>query len=200
MSITQTHPSRRRLDDKERKIARALIRNPRLSDNAIGRMSDIPVMTVNRKRKKMEDEGLLSYFVTINMGPKGTGRFRSRYLYLIKFKLGVSQKRILDDIRNEPNAETAFTDFTYETHMAQINGHTALVLIIQGRDDYEVNNVFNNRLVPSLKKTHGEDSIVEVSTIRLGRPVRYFHNYLPLINMKGGTIRNDWDDEAIFVT
>ena len=87
MNVTQKLLSRRKLDGQEEKIARMLIRNPRLSDNAIGRMAEIPAMTVNRKRKRLEDEGLLSYFAAINMGPKGTGRFRSRYLYLIKFKL-----------------------------------------------------------------------------------------------------------------
>ena len=199
MIVPKIAPFRRRLDDKEEKIARALIRNPRLSDNAIGRMTGIPVMTVNRKRKKMEVEGLLSFYAAINMGPKGTGRFRARYLYLIRFKLGVSQNRIVREILGEPNVRTAFTEFIYEFHMAQINGHTALALIIQGRDDYEVNNVFNNRLVPSLQKNHGEDSIVEVSTIRLGRPIRLFHNYIPMVNMKGGRIRDDWADEAIVV-
>ena len=199
MIVPRMAPFRRKLDDKEEKIARALIRNPRLSDNAVGRITDIPVMTVNRKRKKMEEEGLLSSYAAINMGPKGTGRFRARYLYLIRFKLGVSQNRIVREILGEPNVRTAFTEFIYESHMAQINGHTALALIIQGRDDYEVNNVFNNRLVPSLQKNHGEDSIVEVSTIRLGRPIRLFHNYIPMVNMKGGRIRDDWADEAIVV-
>ena len=199
MIVTRTGLSTRRLDGQEDRVARALIRNPRLSDNAIARMTDIPVMTVNRKRKKMEEEGLLSYYATINMGPKGTGRFRARYLYLIKFKLGVSQQRIVKEILEEPNVRTVFTEFIYESHMAQIDGHTALALIIQGRDDYEVNNVFNNRLVASLKKNHGADSIAEVSTVRLGRPIRLFHNYVPMINMKQGRIKDDWPDEAIFV-
>ncbi len=192
MLVTKSGLSRGRLDSQEEKIVKALTRNPRLSDNAIARMTSIPVMTVNRKRKKMEEERLLNYYAAINMGPKGTGRFGARHLYLIKFKLGVSQKQIIEEILEEPSVRTAFTEFIYESHMAQISGHTALALIIEGKDDYEVNNAFNKRLIPSLKKNHGEDSIVEVSTVRLGRPIRLFHNYLPMINMKGGIIKDDW--------
>ena len=46
---------------QERRIIRNLIKNPRISDNKISKITGIPTITVNRKRKKLEAEGLLHY-------------------------------------------------------------------------------------------------------------------------------------------
>lgn len=189
----------RMLDAQEEKILKSLIRNPRLSDNSIARLTGVPVMSVNRKRKRLEEEGLLRYYTDVNMGPRGTGHFGARHLYLIKFRLGISQEQVLEKVMHEPNIRTVFTEYIYESHIAEIDGHTSLALIMEGKDNDEINIVFNSRLIPSLKRNHGEDSIVQVSTIRLGRTIRLFHNYLPMENMQTTTIGKDWGDEAIFV-
>ena len=55
------------------------------------------------------------------------------------------------------------------------------------------------KLIPSLLKNHGENSIEEISTIRLLSPVRVMRNYLPFVNMESGYIKKDWPDEAIYV-
>lgn len=189
----------RNLDTQEEKIVKALIRNPRVSDNAIGRLTGVPIKTVNRKRKKMEEEGLLSYYVELNMRPEGTGRFGARHLYLVKFRLGITQDQIVREIMEEPNVRTVFTEFIYNSHIAEIEGHTALAMIIEGKDDDEINNQFNGKIVPSLKKNHGADCIDQVSTIRLGKPIRIFHNYLPMVNMERPLMKKDWADDAIFI-
>jgi len=187
------------LDEQEEKILKALIKDPRASDNEIAKRTNIPVVSVNRKRKKLEERGILNYFTMVNMGPDGTGRFNVRYLYLIKFKLGISQEDLLKEIKEEPNVRTVFTEFIYESHIAEIGGHTGLALIIEGKDEDEVNYAFNSKIIPSLKKNHGEDSIIEVSAIRLGRPIRIFHNYLLPVNLEKGKMREDWNEEAIYV-
>ena len=64
------------LDDQERRIIRALIRNPRSSDNRISTLTSVPVRTVSRKRTRLEQEGILSYYASVDMQAKGTGRFR----------------------------------------------------------------------------------------------------------------------------
>lgn len=189
----------RKLDEQEEKIVRALTRNPRISDNRIALLTGVPVRTVNRKRKRLEEDGIVTYYTCLNMGPDGMDRFGARHLYLVKFKLGISQDKIGEEIKEEPNVKTVFTEFIFESHIAEIDGHTALALIIEGKDDDEINNKFNGVMVPSLKKNHGADSIEEVSTIRLGRPIRIFHNYLPMVNMQVGFIRKDWSESAIYV-
>jgi DNA-binding Lrp family transcriptional regulator len=187
----------RKLDNQEVKIVKALIMNPRLSDNQIGLKTGVPIRTVNRKRKKMEEEDLLKYYTELNMGANGTARFIARHLYLVKFKLGISQNRIIKEVREEPNVRTVFTDLIYESHIAEIEGHTSLMLIIEGRSDEEINNNFNEIIVPSLEKNHGKDSIIKIITIRLGQPIRLFHNYLPMVNISKGKISKQWTENAI---
>jgi len=187
------------LDEYEARILRALVRNPRISDNGVARITGVPVRTVNRKRKRLEEEGLLSYYASLNMGQSGTGEFNARHLYLVRFRLGITQDQIIKEILEEPNIRTVFTDLIYESHIAEIDGHTALAMIMEGRSDDEINNNFNGKIIPSLKKNHGAGSIEEVSTIRLSHPIRLFHNYIPMVNMEKGFIRRDWPSEAIFV-
>jgi DNA-binding Lrp family transcriptional regulator len=189
----------RALDDQERMIVRALIRDPRLSDNHIGKLTGVPTPTVRRKRLKLEQEGLLSYFCALDMQESGTGHFSARHLYVIKFRIGITVKQIVEEIKNEPNIRTIFTDLIYESHIAEIEGRVALVMIIEGKDDADIVENVQGKIVPSLRKNHGTDSIEEISTIRLLSPIRIFHNYVPLVNMRDGVVREDWPADGVFV-
>jgi DNA-binding Lrp family transcriptional regulator len=187
------------LDDKDKSIIKRITRDPTISDNQIAKATKIPVKTVNRRRKALEDKGIISYHLNVNMGRKGTSRFMARHLYLIEFKLGFPQSRLVNEIREEPNVRTIFTDHIYESHIAEIDGRTALIMLVEGRDDEEVSEAFNTKIIPSLKKNHGEDAITNVKTIRLYDPIRIFHNYIFMVNMERGKIKGDWSDSAIFV-
>ena len=147
----------------------------------------------------MEEKGLLRYYTELKMGSKGTERFNARHMYLVKFRIGISQNQIIDEVKVEPNVGTIFTEFIYESHLAEIEGHTALVLIIEGSSDDEINTSFNEIIIPSLEKNHGRGSIIQITTLRVGKPIRLFHNYLPMVNMEKGKIKSDWDESAIFV-
>ncbi len=188
-----------KLNNQDIKVIRALIRNPKLSDNKIGIMTGVPIRTVNRKRKKMEEQGILNYYTELNMGQTGTQRFNAKHMYVVKFKIGISQKQVISEVKEEPNVSTVFTEFIYESHIAEIEGHTALVLFIEGASDDEINNKFNEIIIPSLEKNHGAGSIIQITTIRIGKTIRLFHNYLPMVNLNKGKIKNNWDDSAIFV-
>lgn len=187
------------LDDKDKSILRKLTRDPTISDNQIAKLAALPVKTVNRRRKALEEAGLVSYHININMGKGGTGRFLARHLYIIEFKLGFPQSRLVNEIREEPNVRTIFTDHIYESHIAEVDGKTALIMLVEGANDEEVNEAFNTRIIPSLQKNHGADAINNVKTIRLADPIRVFHNYILMVNMHQGKIRDEWTDSAIFV-
>jgi DNA-binding Lrp family transcriptional regulator len=189
----------RAIDEQEKKIIRALIRDPRQSDYQIGKHAGVPAPTVRRKRMKLEQEGLLSYFTAIDSQETGTGTFGARHLYTIRFRIGVTVKQIVDEIKSEPNIRSIFTDLIYESHIAEIEGRVALVMIIEGKNDADIVENVQGKIVPSLRKNHGPDSIEEISTVRLLSPIRIFHNYLPPVNMSHGLLRSDWPDDAIFV-
>ena len=187
------------LDDQEKLIVKALIRDPRLSDNQVGKLTGVPTPSVRRKRKKLEEEGLLSYFAALDMQESGTGTFGARHLYVVKFRIGITVKQLVEEIKNEPNVRTIFTDLIYESHIAEIEGRVALVMIIEGKNDSDIVENVQGSIVPSLRKNHGPDSIEEISTIRLLSPVRIFHNYVPLVNMRQGVLNSDWPKDAVFV-
>lgn len=187
------------LDDQERLIVRALIRDPRLSDNQIGKLTGVPTPTVRRKRKKLEEDGLLNYFCALDMQETGTCHFGARHLYVIKFRIGITLKQVVDEIKNEPNIRSIFTDLIYESHIAEIEGRIALVMIIEGKNDADIVENVQGKIVPSLRKNHGPESIEEISTIRLLEPIRIFHNYVPMVNMRHGVLRDEWPKDAIFV-
>jgi DNA-binding Lrp family transcriptional regulator len=189
----------RGLDDQERTILKALIRDPRQSDNHISKITGVPTPTVRRKRNRLESEGLLSYFAALDMQEAGTGTFSARHLYIIKFRIGITVKQIVDEIKSEPNVRSVFTDLIYESHIAEMDGRVALVMIIEGKNEADIIENVQGKIVPSLRKNHGPDSIEEISTLRLLGPIRIFHNYVPLVNMSNGVLRTDWTDEAIFV-
>lgn len=188
----------RSLDKQERLIVRALIKDPRMSDNQIGKITKVPIKTVNRKRKKLEEEGLLSYYTAIEMGPRGTGIFGARHLYIIKFKMGITKEKLIQDINKEPKIRTLFTELIYESHFAEYEGHTAIIMIVEGKTDDDISENFNGEILPLMLKNHGGDSIINLYTIRLSTPIRLLHNYLPWINIEKGKIKKDWHLSSIF--
>jgi DNA-binding Lrp family transcriptional regulator len=189
----------RELDDQERRIVRQLVRDPRESDNAIGELTGVNVRTVGRKRQRLEHEGVLSYYTQLDLSAQGTGQFNSRHLYIIKFRIGVTFNQITEDIQREPFVRSMFTEIIFESHIAEIDGKLAMLLYIDGASDTDIVQTVQEKLIPSLLRNHGENSIEEISTVRLLSPVRVMRNYLPFVNMENGYIRKDWPDEAIYV-
>ncbi len=189
----------RTIDDQEKLIIKALIRNPRSSDNQISKSTRVPVRTVYRKRKKLEEEGIIHYYLNVNLDKSGIGAINARHLYIIKFKLGIPHSQVVQEINEENNVRTVFTEHIYQSFLAEVDGSVALVMILEGERDEDIVENFNKIIIPSLKKNHGPDSIENVQTIRLSDPIRFFHNYLPMLNIKNGIIRDDWRDELLFI-
>jgi hypothetical protein len=199
MSLDPLKNGNRDLDDQERLIVRHLIRDPRESDNGIGEATGVNVRTVGRKRQKLEQAGVLSYFTHLDLSTAGTGQFNTRHLYIIKFRIGITYKQLLDDIKREPFVRSVFTEIIFESHIAEIDGKLAMLLFIDGASDTDIVQTVQERLIPSLLRNHGEGSIEEVNTVRILSPVRVMRNYVLPVNMECGYIRKDWPDDAIYV-
>lgn len=189
----------RELDEQEKLIVRQLIRDPRESDNGIGELTGVNVRTVGRKRQRLEQEKILSYYTHLDLSAQGTAQFNTRHLYIVKFRIGVTYKQLTDDIQREPYVRSIFTEIIFESHIAEIDGKLAMLMFIDGASDTEIVQTVQEKLIPSLLKNHGENSIEEISTIRLLTPVRVMRNYLPFVNMENGYIKKDWPDDAIYV-
>jgi len=187
------------LDEQETKIVRELIKNPRASDNQIGKNTGVPIMTVNRKRKKLEEQGLLSYFTYLDTSRYGTKALPARQLYVIKFKIGITKKQFMDVVLSSPEARTEFTTHIFESFLGEKDGQLMWSAILEGGEGREIVEFFNGRLVPFFEKHFGEDCIIENFAYRLTSHIRLLHNYMPTENMRNGMIKKDWVDENIYV-
>ncbi|MEA3212503.1 MAG: hypothetical protein QOE70_5560 [Chthoniobacter sp.] len=187
------------LDEQERLIVRHLIRDPRESDNGIGEATGVNVRTVGRKRQKLEQTGVLSYFTHLDLSARGTGQFNARHLYIIKFRIGITYRQVLEDIQREPSVRSVFTEIIFESHIAEIDGKLAMLLFIDGASDTDIVQTVQEQLIPSLLKNHGSNSIEEVQTVRVLAPVRVMRNYVLPVNMEAGYLKKDWPDDGIYV-
>jgi len=184
------------LDEKEQKILKELVRNPRVSDNQVSKNSGIPVMTVNRKRKKLEEEGKILYFTYVNNLDSVSN---ARQLYIIKFKSGITRELYINKIKGDIKFKEVYSMYVSDSYLGEKDGHLALIMTIDARNESELVEIFNGLIIKSLKSNFGDDSILEIVTTRISLPVRVHHNYLPLINMDRGIIKKSWSDDYLFV-
>jgi DNA-binding Lrp family transcriptional regulator len=187
------------LDEQEKAIVRQLIKDPRESDNGVGEVTGVNVRTVSRKRDRLEQEGILSYYTNLDLSGDGAKQYNARHLYIIKFRVGITYNQLIQDIRQESDLQSVFTETIFESHIAEIDGKVALLLFVDGNSDLDIVQRTHEELIPGLLKNHGSDSIESISTIRLLSPVRVMRNYIPIVNMSKGYIRPDWPGDAIYV-
>lgn len=188
----------REIDKQEEIIVKELIKNPRISDNQISKNTGVPVKTVNRKRKKLEKEGLLYYFTYLNNGPHGTGMFTAKQLYIITFKSGITRKQVLEAIKKEEPTKIELKHIA-ESYLGDADGHAIIVMIIESRRESDIIEIFNAELIPKFKRFFGEDAVVKTEAITLNVPIVMLHNYMPLVNIMHGKIKESWPDNLIFV-
>jgi DNA-binding Lrp family transcriptional regulator len=189
----------RTLDEQEKQIVTHLVRDPRASDNAVAEVTGINVRTVNRKRRRLEQEGLVTYYTQLDLSPFGAQQFNSRHLYTIKFRIGVTYRRLLEEIKDVGKLPASFSKLIHDSHIAEIDGKVALLLYIDGTGAADVVNTVHEQVIPVLWKMHGKDSIEEITSCRILAPVRVMRNYLPLVNMEEGFLRPGWPEGQIYV-
>ncbi|MBW2998992.1 Lrp/AsnC family transcriptional regulator [Candidatus Woesearchaeota archaeon] len=190
---------KRTLDEAEIKIVRELIRNPRASDNKIAKKTKIPVMTVNRKRKLLEQESFLRYYASIDKGEFGLDIFGAKQLYVIKFKIGITRKKYVEVMETNRKWRTFNSRHVSMAYLGEKDGHLALMVVLDAIDEAHLVDDFNGNIVPFLYEKLSEDCIEEIETTSLNKLIRVHHNYMPHTNMECGKIKEDWSDDLIFV-
>ncbi|MBU0615508.1 MAG: winged helix-turn-helix domain-containing protein [Nanoarchaeota archaeon] len=189
----------RRLDENERKIVKELIKNPRISDNQISKNTKVPVMTVNRKRKQLEEERLLHYFTSFDTGEFGTGTFKAKQLYIIKFKTGITRSQFIEKVEKDKRFQAFNASYISLSYLGEKDGRLALIMVLDAETDSSLVDEFSGKIVPHLKENLGEECIAELITTKIINTLRRHHNYLPSINMEKGVMKKDWPDDWIFV-
>ena len=189
----------KKFDKQKEKILKELIRNPRISDNQISKNAKIPVTTVNRKRKLLEEEGFIHYYADISDESLDKGQHNARQLYIIKFKEGITRRKYIDEIKKSENFRKVNPRYHAESFLGEKDGRFAIILIVEAKSEDELIEIFNGGIIPEIKKRHGNDCISDIITAKVTFPFRIHHNYIPIFNMQKGIIKKDWLDEWIFV-
>jgi DNA-binding Lrp family transcriptional regulator len=196
--MTEVTSMRRELDKQEHGIVKELIANPRISDNQIGKNANIPIKTVNRKRKKLEQEGLLQYYTYLDTSIHGTKNFGSRKMYIISFNEGITRTSFferfpLNSIRNNLGRKHIF-----ESHLGEKNGRLVFIIILESRQESDILEIFNAEIMPVISQSFGDNAIKEISVIPLTHMLTILHNYVPKRN---ATQSSDayTDKETLFV-
>ncbi|MBW2974984.1 winged helix-turn-helix transcriptional regulator [Candidatus Woesearchaeota archaeon] len=187
------------LDESETRIVRELIRNPRISDNQIAKNTKIPVMTVNRKRKLLEKEGYLKYFTSLDTGEHGTGKYKAKQMYCIKFKIGITREQFIEAVEKDQETLVFEAYYISLSYLGEKDGHLAYMCILDAETESKLMDEFNGRIIPHLKEKLGGDCIKEIITMRVTNTLRRHHNYIPMLNMENGRMKKGWPDDYIFV-
>ncbi|MGB9748293.1 MAG: winged helix-turn-helix domain-containing protein [Candidatus Woesearchaeota archaeon] len=187
----------RELDDAEQRILKEIIRNPRISDNKISIITSIPIKTVNRKRKILEQEGILYYFASVNNLESGTGAFEASHLYIVILKNGITKKAVNEFFEKQ---EFNLHDFKHINfcYLGESSGSVVLVFIIESKKDEDISEIFNVDIYSKLKKEFGE-CIKEINVVKLNRTILMHHNYLLHKNVKNGRIDENWPSNMLFI-
>jgi DNA-binding Lrp family transcriptional regulator len=186
------------LDSQEIAILGQLIRDPRISDNQIAKKTNLPVKSVNRKRKKLEEAGILNYFTYVNHTDTGTGILPAKQMHIIKFKEGITRKSAVEAITRE-STHSIMTRHIEHSWFGEDQGRLLMIYILESYKPKDLLEIFNAEIVPWLHRNFGNQSIQDVQVIDLTTIIRVFHNYLPGVNMKEGYIKPEWNDQHIFI-
>ncbi len=188
-----------KLDETEQKIVKELIRNTRASDSEISKRTGIPVMTVNRRRKKLEENKSLRYYTSLDKGEFGMEIFGAKKLFVIQFKIGISKKEYIEKLESDAKWRLLNSKYISFAYLGDSNGHLALIIALDAKDNEGLIEEFNTKIVQYLRSKLGKDCIRRVNTTSLTKLIRIHHNYLPAYNMEKGHIKKDWPDDLIFV-
>ena len=156
-------------------------------------------MTVNKKRKKLEKQGLLKYYTSLDTSEQGAGTLIAKNLYTIKFKIGITKDQFLEAIEKDKTIREFNASYISSSYLGEKDGHLALIIILEAISESGLLEEFNSKLIPFIRKKLGENAVEEVIASKIIQPIRVHHNYLPYMNMENGKIIKDWSDEWIFV-
>jgi DNA-binding Lrp family transcriptional regulator len=188
-----------KLDEQEKLIVREIIKDPKISDNQIAIRTNVPLNTVNRKRRALEEKNLLNYFCYLDNSVSGTGTFKSRMLAIIVLKDGITRKHLMEKIIASERSLKFFPKHVLFTALGEYDANLAVISVIESHKHEDFTEIYNAEFVPELESFFGPGCIKDCVTVPLTIPIRLFRNYLPGKNIKNGIIKEDWPHEFLFV-
>ena len=182
---------KKELDEQEIKIIKELIRNVRISDNQISRNTLIPLKTVNTKRKKLENEKIIEYFLRINNNDEGTGLFKNKHLYKIILNNGITRKNLIEKTINQFNESETLRKHADSVFFGEENGHITIHFILESYSDKDIIEIFNSEIYNIIERNLGRNSIKKTESSIIFANIKLFHNYNNNFNSKGYSLNKN---------
>lgn len=187
------------LDEQEKLIVKELIKNPRISDNQISKISGVPLKTVNRKRKILENIGVISYYTNLEYGKSGMDKFKARQMYIVQLRHDITRNLFMEKVINLNNLPSIKQRHVLHSFLGEHDGHLTIVFFLESLLETDILDIFNADLVPFLKSHFGNDCIQQTKVINITCSINLFHHYYPDLNMERGFIKKDWPNDRIFI-
>jgi DNA-binding Lrp family transcriptional regulator len=188
-----------KLDEQEKLIVRELIRDPKISDNQIAIKTNVPLKSVNRKRKLLEEKNLINYYCYLNNSDEGTGTFCARGLGIIVLRDGITRKALFEKLSSTEKSLKFMPKHVFQTMIGEYNGNIAIISIIESIRHNDLMEILHAELIPELERYLGQGCIKNIITLPITSITRLFRNYLPHKNISNGIIKEDWPNDYIFV-
>lgn len=167
----------KKITDKEKQILKELIKNPRVSDNQISKATGIPVKTVNRRRKYLEDNNLVVYSSSVNNFENGTKRFGATCMYSLFFKFGITKEKIKGVIASEVyRRHPAVMKHIMFDFVGEKEGSAVYTIILVSRASADFIEILNAEIIPFFSGAIGQDSISKVEEMTVGFFNKTGHN------------------------
>ncbi|MFW5745937.1 MAG: winged helix-turn-helix domain-containing protein [Nanoarchaeota archaeon] len=185
-------------DTRDESIVKCLVKNPRISDNGISRATGIPLKTVNRRRKALEADGRLRYYV--EYVPEQEGRPWARMLFVIRFRKGITRALLLERSGGLVDAYRENARKHIEcSFLAERDGQLHLVSIVASPREEDIAEIMNADVFPYLEQCFGPYSVEGAEGFSVRDTLRLFHTYCPGLNMENGVLSSSWSLENVFV-
>ena len=153
-----------KLDSQEKLIVRELIKDPRISDNQIAIKTNVPLKTVNRKRKLLEEKDFLNYYCYLNNSSDGTGTFQGRSLFIITLKDGITKKNLAEKFESSEKSAEFYPKHIFQTCIGEIDGNAAIITLIESRKQDDLAEIYNAEIVPELESFFWHGCIKRTTT------------------------------------
>ncbi len=188
-------------DDKDKLILTELVRNPRTTDKDISLKTNIPIKTVNRRRKQLEEKNAITYMATINNSETGSKVFNAISTFTFYFNYGITRDWLFKIITSQKYLTNhAIKKHIFMDSIGEKDGRAAYTFFLVSRVQSDMIDILNAEILPLFEEELGTKPIFKIEEIKIFSMNKILHNYLPHLNIEHGRIKESVPVSDLFIT
>lgn len=189
------------LQEKDKLILSELVRNPRATDKAISQKTNIPIKTVNRRRKSLEEKNVITYMASVNNFTTGTQVFNAISTFTFYFNYGITRDALFKIISSHTFASNnAVKKHIFVDEVGEKDGRAVYSCFLVSRVQSDMIEILNAEILPLFDVELGHNPIFKIDEIKVYSMNKIFHNYFLNGNIENGRIKESFHDSDLFIT